>query len=184
MAREAALQALYQCNLGGPKDCVQDVLDRYAFTPETSAFAKQLADGCVQNEESLIRSIVPHLSAEWPLARLAWTDRCILVVAAYELLHLPEMPPKVTINEAVALAKRFGSADSGKFVNGVLGSLLKVTEKRDWQGGQEMPQDEGEEDLTPEPELEVVEEGTAEHEEFVKAIPWTIKTRSEAPSKR
>lgn len=178
------MQALYQSNLGDPQDCVADVLERYLFSPETLEFAQELAGGCIEHQASLIEAIEPHLASDWPLERLAWTDRCILIVAAYELIHMSQMPPKVTINEAVALAKRFGSADSGKFVNGVLGSLLKVTEKRDWRGNQDVSQDEIEDESNPDPEVEMIEEGTAEHEALVKAIPWTIKTRAEAPSQR
>jgi N utilization substance protein B len=100
-----------------------------------------------------------------------------LILAAYELLHLPEMPPKVTIDEAVSLAKRFGSADSGKFVNGVLGSLLKATPKQSWQPhAGESVFDEQEEPIE-EPEVEVIEEGTPLHDEVVKAGAWTIRAR-------
>jgi N utilization substance protein B len=69
------------------------------------------------------------LTTDWPIDRLANTDRSVLRLAAYELLHT-ETPPQVVINEAVELAKRYGTEDSGRFVNGVLGALARRAPRR------------------------------------------------------
>jgi N utilization substance protein B len=76
----------------------------------------------------------PFLKSGWTPDRLALVDRLVLRLAVFELWGMPEIPPKVTITEAVELAKRFGGADSGSFINGVLGRVLQVSPKAGWTG--------------------------------------------------
>jgi N utilization substance protein B len=78
----------------------------------------------VQTYRTYIDSVVGELAPEWPIDQIAAVDRNVLRIAIYELLFEPEIPPKVAINEAVELAKLFGSESSPRFVNGVLGSLV------------------------------------------------------------
>jgi N utilization substance protein B len=73
-------------------------------------------------------AIVAKTAPEWPIAQIPAVDRNILRLGVYELLFLRQIPPKVAINEAVELAKTYGGENSGKFVNGVLGTLYKETE--------------------------------------------------------
>jgi transcription antitermination protein NusB len=89
----------------------------------TEGFARTLVMG-VQTYRTYLDSIVGELAPEWPIEQIAAADRNVLRIAIYELLFDPEIPPKVAINEAVELAKMFGSESSPRFVNGVLGSLV------------------------------------------------------------
>ncbi|MFC1974884.1 transcription antitermination factor NusB [Chloroflexota bacterium] len=86
-------------------------------------FARTLVMG-VQTYRTYLDSIVGELAPEWPIEQIAAADRNVLRIAIYELLFDPDIPPKVAINEAVELAKMFGSESSPRFVNGVLGSLV------------------------------------------------------------
>ena len=91
--------------------------------------SQEFVTGLVQGTLEHLAEIDERLSryaTNWPLPRMAVVDRNILRMGSYELLFGEETPPKVVINEAVELAKRFGTADSGKFVNGVLDSIHKA----------------------------------------------------------
>lgn len=120
-SREFALQVLYQINI------TQDSVDEAAklFWEENESeeevrdFANWLVQGTVEHQSALDQIIVKY-AENWNLDRMAVVDRNILRMAAYELLYAADIPPKVTINEAVNLAKKFSQSDSGKFVNGIL----------------------------------------------------------------
>ena len=83
------------------------------------AYLGELVAGVAAHQEEL-DALIGRYSEHWRLERMAVVDRNLLRLAVYELLYLPEIPPKVVINEAVELAKRYGSEDSGGFVNGIL----------------------------------------------------------------
>ncbi len=101
-------------------------LDRYKDEIEDTAFVSELAHGVVDKQDSLDDQIRP-LAPEWPLEQIARIDRNVLRLGMYELLHRgKEVPPKVAINEAVELAKAFGSDNSSKFINGVLGTAFRT----------------------------------------------------------
>ncbi len=121
-SREVALQILYQMNI--TCESAEDTLANYwehneEWDPEVREFADWLVRGTVENGERL-DTIIIRYAENWNLDRMAVIDRNILRMAAYELLFAGDIPPKVTINEAVNLAKKFSQADSGKFVNGIL----------------------------------------------------------------
>jgi transcription antitermination factor NusB len=120
-ARELALQALYQLDLRGPEVLgqVDRVLAGDTAEPEVRRFARQLVDGCWAHREDLDARIAT-VADNWEIHRMAVVDRNILRLASYELLFLDDVPPKVAINEAIDLAKRYSTADSGAFVNGIL----------------------------------------------------------------
>ncbi len=129
LAREMALQALYE--LDTTDHSVGWVLDHtYARHERASerarAYAHHLVDGVLRTRPTLDRFIQRHAPA-WPLDQIAVIDRNLLRMALYEFT-VGEVPPKVAINEAVELAKRYGADSAPRFVNGVLGSLL---ERRD-----------------------------------------------------
>ena len=125
-ARECALQMLYQLELGG--GAVDQVVSRYWETTDAPeavrSFASELVAGVAERREALDQLISKH-SANWKLSRMAAVDRNILRIAAFEFSHRPDIPIKVTINEAVEVAKRFGTSDSGAFVNGILDNMAK-----------------------------------------------------------
>lgn len=128
--REAALQILYQ-NEMNPEALDKVMEDYWQQNPppseEIKLFAERLVRGTVEHSEELDKIIV-KATENWELSRMAVIDRGILRFATYELLFMEDIPPKVTINEAVNIAKKFSQEESGKFVNGVL-DKINHTEK-------------------------------------------------------
>ena len=125
LAREIALQALFQQDLAG--DDPQKIAELLAEATEDSRereYARSLALGVLENRQELDKRIggVPN---NWKLDRIAAVDRAILRLGLYELLEMDEVPPKVVINESVELAKKFSTAKSGSFVNGVLDRIYQ-----------------------------------------------------------
>ena len=100
---------------------------RQNWDEETRQFAVRLIRGARREQEEIDR-ILRSVTRNWDLRRMAAVDRNILRMAIYELIHCPDIPPKVSINEAVNMAKKFSQEDSGKFVNGVL-DKINHTEK-------------------------------------------------------
>jgi N utilization substance protein B len=128
-ARIAALQALYEWDaVGHPLEPALDrLIEEEKLNAEAAAFARALVKGVVDNLER-IDAIIARAAPQWPVAQLAPIDRNILRVAINEIVVNNRTPVRAAINEAVELAKSFGSDNSAKFVNGVLGSVsLSVT---------------------------------------------------------
>ena len=123
-ARVTALQALYEIDCARHDQAV--VLDRVrdtAVAPEENTdFIRELVSGVTTNREQIDQKIKQFAPA-WPLDQISLVDRNILRLAIFEILHDNKTPVKVAINEAVELAKTFGSSNSPKFINGVLGSI-------------------------------------------------------------
>jgi len=113
----------------------------YGSAGEENNFTNELIDGMFKNMKK-IDSIIKRLAPEWPLEQVTIIDRNILRIGIFELMYnkREDVPPKVAINEAIELAKTFGGKSSGKFVNGVLGTLYKeiedknAKEKKDKEG--------------------------------------------------
>ena len=124
MARELALQALFSVEVGHRDPA--EVLDEYLATFSESAhrlFVKDLVLGTLEHARESDERITPLLEG-WTIERLPTIDRLLLRMAAFELRHRPETPKPVIVNEAVELAKRFSTENSGRFVNGVLSAML------------------------------------------------------------
>ena len=122
--REAALQSLYAADVrGSSADFSFEWLADDEQLPERAmSFAQELVEGVLARGQDLDQ-VIQKFAPAWPVAQLAPVDRNILRIALLELLHNPDTPDKTAINEAVELAKVFGSDNSSKFVNGVLGSV-------------------------------------------------------------
>ena len=130
-AREAALKILYAIDITKeePGVCIENFWrNNQEKDAEVRAFANLLVLGVSGHMKDLDEIISRH-ATNWQLKRMAVIDRNILRFAAYELLFASDIPPKVAINEAIDIAKKYGDKDSGKFVNGVLDKINK-TEKR------------------------------------------------------
>lgn len=125
-AREIALQALYEIDCSGhaSEQTLEHLIQNNRLSDEGAAFANDLVMGVLQTRERLDQIIARH-APEWPVEQLAIVDRNILRIALHELLHNDDVPIKVAINEAVELAKLFGSDTAPRFVNGVLGAFLQ-----------------------------------------------------------
>ena len=123
-ARERALQMLYQREV--TKDDIEKIADdfwrHHALEESAKDFALKLVQGTLDNIH-LLDEMIANVADNWELKRMAIIDRNILRLASFELIFLGDIPPKVSINEAVELAKRFGDVDSGKFVNGILDKI-------------------------------------------------------------
>jgi N utilization substance protein B len=130
-AREMALQALYQLDFNDtePTSALEVVISEFnEVSGKTKSYAQELVDGTHRNVTE-IDAIIGGLTAEWKLDRMASVDRNIARMAIYEMKFGSEqLSPGVVINEAVELAKTFGTDDSSRFINGVLGSLVKKKE--------------------------------------------------------
>ena len=103
-------------------------VDRYKDMVDDVAFIEQLTQG-VSNLAAELDAKLQPVAPEWPIDQIARMDRLVLRIGLYELEHAQDVPPKVVINEAVELAKAFGGDNSSKFVNGVLGTLLRQKEE-------------------------------------------------------
>lgn len=133
LGRIVALQALYEYDFrlrSGDKPVMADLIERhlgrYKETIDDLAFVEELINGVIANSDELDAQIQP-LAPDWPLEQIARIDHAILRLAFFELFmrKKAQVPPKVTINEAVELAKSFGADNSSKFINGVLGSAWR-----------------------------------------------------------
>ena len=129
-ARIIALQALYEVDSVGreAEAVVERLLAEGGLSEENSAFVRELVGGVVQNEGEIDRNI-QRFAPAWPVEQIAMIDRNILRLAIFEILFDNKVPVKVAINEAVELAKSFGSESSAKFVNGVLGSVSALASR-------------------------------------------------------
>ena len=136
-AREAALQALYTLEVGRARlaETIKNGLEHCGLEGDQAEFMRSLVSGVFEKQIVLDELLAP-LVTEWKFDRVAAIDRSVLRLAAYELYFCPDIPPVSSINEAIELAKKFSTVDSGKFVNGVLGKLLPMSPKADWQAPQ------------------------------------------------
>ncbi len=125
-AREVALQILYRLDVAGKDIFGSYEEDMQCLVPESDAYAycRALMSGIVEKKAGL-DSTIEGCSENWSVQRMGVIDRNILRIAVYELGNFGEVPHKVIIDEAIELAKRYGGADSGAFVNGVLDSVLR-----------------------------------------------------------
>ena len=123
-ARSLALQALYEldCTQHGLGDVLRERLGMDELSLQTSTLAKQLVNGVLENKTEL-DALIHRYAPEWPLDQIAIIDRNILRIAIYELGAGNQTPVKVAINEAIELAKTFGTESTPRFINGVLGTL-------------------------------------------------------------
>lgn len=128
------MQSLYEWDFSGKKLDLKKIVEKNIkeFGPglEDETFVWQLVTGVVEHLSELDK-IIEKAAPEWPIEQITIIDRNVLRIGLYELLFgkKEEVPPKVAINEAIELAKSFGGESSGKFINGVLGTVFKEVEK-------------------------------------------------------
>lgn len=126
IARESTMQLLYQMDL--KNDFSQDVIDIFfennEFEPDEVKYINKVTKGVKQNIEN-IDSFVEKYSEGWAIKRIARIDLAILRIAIFEIIYIEEMPPQVSINEAVDISKKYSTDQSSKYINGLLGTFLK-----------------------------------------------------------
>lgn len=136
LSRSIAMQSLYEWDFYGKAHSLESIVERNIkdFGPglEDTNFVRSLVKGVVEHLTA-IDKIIEKAAPEWPIAQIPLVDRNVLRLGLYELLYADkkEVPPKVAINEAIELAKTFSGKVSGKFVNGVLGTVYKQLENKE-----------------------------------------------------
>ena len=124
LSRERALQALFYMDMH--RDPVEDPVGQFcssfAQDKPTQPFFHRLVDG-VQENRAAIDTVIEQFSSNWKLSRMSCVDRNVLRIAVFELIYCADIPPKVSINEAIDVGKRFGTDESGAFINGILDSI-------------------------------------------------------------
>jgi len=136
LARECALKILYRIEIS--RESVDSSLKDFwsestEFTnKETCDFAEILVKGTCENIKT-IDEVISKYADNWNISRMAVIDRNIMRMSVYEMLYREDIPPNVSINEAIELAKKYGDVDSGKFVNGILDKIKKVELKGKWE---------------------------------------------------
>jgi len=129
-ARTIALQALYEVDSVGRRyeTVVERLLAESSLSQENSDLARELVGGVIRNREEIDENI-RKFAPSWPVEQIAMIDRNILRLAIFEILFDNKVPVKVAVSEAVELAKDFGSDNSSRFVNGVLGAVSTLTSR-------------------------------------------------------
>lgn len=137
LARETALQVLFQRDLTKESLITAEIVERWAvefLVPETSRpFAQSLVDGTIAHLDEIDQTIA-SFAQDWTLSRMANVDRNVMRLATYEILFCPDIPRRVSLNEAIELAKRFGGEESAKFVNGILDRIVSSVPKSEQEG--------------------------------------------------
>lgn len=135
LSRSIVMQSLYEWDFKGRKDNeLEEITKRnikeFGYGIKDENFVWQLVKGVIDHFNSL-NKIIEKAAPEWPIEQISIVDRNVLRIGLYELLYAnkKEVPPKVAINEAIELAKTFGGEGSGKFINGVLGTVYKEIKK-------------------------------------------------------
>ncbi|UCH20499.1 MAG: transcription antitermination factor NusB [Deltaproteobacteria bacterium] len=135
-SRELALQALFYMDMS--KEASEEALERFCvnFNPPDSArpFFFKIITGVLKYLPQ-IDALIERFSKNWRIGRMSFVDRNVLRIAVYELLCCSDIPPKVTINEAIDIAKKFGTAESGAFINGIIDSIRLAHENGKIQAG-------------------------------------------------
>jgi transcription antitermination protein NusB len=131
-ARELAMQALFSMDMSCAftSEALADY--RCCFPPQKHAmpFFIRLTDGVLTHREE-IDDVIERYSSNWKVRRMACVDRNVLRLAVFELLYCEDIPTKVSINEAIDIAKKFGASESGSFINGILDSIRTALEKNE-----------------------------------------------------
>jgi transcription antitermination protein NusB len=122
--RELALQALYQIEITADASAaaVDLFLSHFEGSAQAKEFARRLVSGVISQRPDIDR-LIEKCTENWKLMRIAKVDLLILRMAAYELIFCPDIPLNVSLDEAIEMGKRFGTGDSGSFINGVLDQL-------------------------------------------------------------
>lgn len=126
LARELAMKSLFARDLGKnePEEMLARLVHEFHVGGEVKEFSEKLIKGVVENQPYL-DSVIDRYTIEWQLERIAPVERNILRIALYEMLCTDDTPPAVAINEALEVAKIYGGDDSPRFLNGILGKVLK-----------------------------------------------------------
>ncbi len=137
-AREVALKMLYQMELNGDdaEAALRKFCEIFPYQKEIVDYSRFLLVG-INKEQQLLDQYIEKASEHWKLSRFTYVDKNILRIGAYEMLFSPDVPPKVAIDEAIELGKKFGSEDSKDFINGILDRILRERYEKGVRKGNE-----------------------------------------------
>jgi len=129
-ARECAIKILYQIEISKsvPETALEEYFQWNKEPEEVIAFTRMLISGICAHKDELDESIKKY-AENWGISRMAIIDKNILRLGCFEIMHVDDIPPKVSINEAIELGKKFGDVESAKFVNGILDRVFKEKSK-------------------------------------------------------
>ncbi|MBI3810081.1 MAG: transcription antitermination factor NusB [Nitrospirae bacterium] len=137
--RELAVQVLYQWDIHrNTSQWLEDFWEQNKTHPETRKFADELIHGVIAQADDL-DGVIGRYAENWSVQRMAITDRTVLRIAVYELLHMPDIPGRVTLNEAIDIVRLFGDEQSGAFVNGILNRILREEPRLQAKAREAMP---------------------------------------------
>ena len=130
-ARELAIQVLFHLdfNVDDPNKVFDLICENFNSQRSIRPFSRQLVLGVCEKMKEL-DGLIRQSSKNWKLERMPRLDKCILRLATFEILFIEDVPPKVSIDEAVEIGKKFGSSDSGSFINGVLDNIYNTLIKK------------------------------------------------------
>ena len=131
-ARELAIKVLFHLEFtpGTPEDVFQLICENFGSSKSVRSFSKSLVLGvCAKRKE--LDQLISGASEHWRLERMSRVDKTILRLGAFEILVMKDIPPKVSIDEAVELGKKYGTEDSGSFINGVLDNIYNNLKRED-----------------------------------------------------
>ena len=140
-ARELAIRVLFHMEFtpGDPEEVFQLICETFGSSKSVRSFSRELVLGVCEKKEELDR-LISRSSKHWRLERMSRVDKTILRLGTFEILAMKDIPPKVTIDEAVELGKKYGTEDSGGFINGILDNIYNnlrqegALEKNDMKG--------------------------------------------------
>lgn len=184
-AREAALQALYKIEIAKSPiaTAVDEMREHSDLSPDLTDYAEKLIAGVRKNQAEIDRRLTA-LIREYSYDRIVVVDKVVMRIAAFELFHEATIPPAVIIDEAIEIARKFSTVESGRFVNGVLDKLREESPKANWDPATAPP--EAREEREPPEPIEVTEEtieaGSDEARKLARIGGWKLKTDDEMPA--
>ncbi len=139
-SRELAMQVLFQMevNRNDSNEAIELFCRHFRVPRDAKPFFLQLVEGVSEFQDEIDR-LIESFSSNWKISRMSGVDRNIMRVAIYELLYCEDIPPKVSINEAIDIGKKFGTEDSGGFINGIMDSIRISIEDRPAPSGKQNP---------------------------------------------
>jgi N utilization substance protein B len=134
-ARELAMQTLFYLDMStaDPESAVATFCENFNPSPNILPFYRNLVEGVILKKAE-IDALIERFSSNWKISRMSGVDRNVLRVAVYEMLFCDDIPPKVSINEAIDVGKKYGTEESGAFINGILDSIHLALKKRNAAG--------------------------------------------------
>ena len=142
-ARELAMQALFYMDINNDssRELVERFCQNFSPSPKAMPFFLKLVSGVLEAKPQ-IDVLIERFSKNWKIHRMSLVDRNVMRIAVYELLYCIDIPSKVSINEAVDVGKKFGSDESGAFINGIIDSIRMAVDQGDIPGNKEIGPDQ------------------------------------------